>query len=323
LRLSTSTPDLRRHALVVVPQGRGRGAVVRALRAEGMEVTEARGPFEAVTLFLRRPAQLIVVSLDGLRGRDRAFLRELRRFSPDLRVLLLVPEGRRPDVARFLEAGADATLAQPFFPAELRLLARALLRSDAADPLTGLPNRGAYELGLSREISRAEREGRTLGLGLIDVDHFKRVNTDLGYRAADLVLREVARRLREAFRVTDVVARWGGEEFAVLLSGLPTDETKARDLGCEALERARAAIKAQGFEAGPREPLRVTISGGLALFPHDAKDAATLFDVANQRIDLAKAKDADGRNRDRIVCGDPPADPADAPRPGPPERRRT
>jgi len=276
--------------------------VVRALRAERMDVTEARGPFEAVTLFLRRPANLIVVSLEGLARRDRAFLRELRRISPDLRVLLLVPEGRRGDVAKFLEAGADATLAEPFFPAELRLLVRALLRSDAADPLTGLPNRGAYELGLSREMSRAQREGRTLGLGLLDVDRFKRVNTNLGYRAADFVLREVARRLREAFRVTDVVARWGGEEFAVLLAGLPKDVEEARARGTDALERARELVRATPVPAMPGTEVSITVSGGLALYPQEADERGALFDKANER--LARAK----RTRNRVVTADEPDD---------------
>ncbi|MGE0191270.1 MAG: diguanylate cyclase [Planctomycetota bacterium] len=285
-----------------MPQGRGRTTVARALRAEGMDVTEARGPFEAVTLFLRRPANLIVVSLAGMARRDRAFLRELRRISPDLRVLLLVPEGRRGDVARFLEAGADATLSEPFFPAELRLLARALLRSDAADPLTGLPNRGAYELGLSREMSRARREGRTLGLGLLDVDRFKRVNTSLGYRAADEVLREVARRLREAFRVTDVVARWGGEEFAVLLAGLPEDIEEARARGTDALERARELVRAAPVTVVPGTEVSITVSGGLALYPQEAEERGALFDKANER--LARAK----RTRNRIVTDDEDAE---------------
>ena len=219
-----------------------------------------------------------------------------------LRVLLLVPEGRRGDVAKFLEAGADATLAEPFFPAELRLLVRALLRSDAADPLTGLPNRGAYELGLSREMSRAQREGRTLGLGLLDVDRFKRVNTNLGYRAADFVLREVARRLREAFRVTDVVARWGGEEFAVLLAGLPKDVEEARARGTDALERARELVRATPVPAMPGTEVSITVSGGLALYPQEADERGALFDKANER--LARAK----RTRNRVVTADEPDD---------------
>ena len=148
----------------------------------------------------------------------------------------------------------------------------------------------------------AQREGRTLGLGLLDVDRFKRVNTNLGYRAADFVLREVARRLREAFRVTDVVARWGGEEFAVLLAGLPKDVEEARARGTDALERARELVRATPVPAMPGTEVSITVSGGLALYPQEADERGALFDKANER--LARAK----RTRNRVVTADEPDD---------------
>ncbi len=287
--------------------------MVRTLAEDGMDVSEARGPFDAVNLFLKRPANLVVLSLDGLRRKDRAFLRELRRISPDLRVLLLVPDGRRPDAMPFLEAGADATLPQPCFPPELKLLARALLRSDAADPLTGLPNRGAYDHALSQELSRAQREKRSLGLALIDVDHFKKVNTEHGYRIGDVVLREVARRLREAFRVTDIVARWGGEEFAVLLSGLPFAAESARAWSADALHRAHGLVSKQAIDIGSGRIARVTVSAGVALYPHDANDRNGLFDCANARLARAKLTRSSIVTSDESAASSPPSQGVAAP----------
>lgn len=308
--MAESDRELR--ALVVAADSALRRTVARALTENGMQVTTAEEPYEALSRFVRSPARLVVLSLEGLRRRDRAVLHELHRFSPDLRALILVPDGRRGDVSVFLAAGADAVLPEPVSVEELKLIVRSLLRSDAADLLTGLPNRGAYERAISREIARAERDGRTLGLGLIDLDRFKSVNTKHGYRGGDRVLRATAGRLREAFRMTDVVARWGGEEFAVLLTGLPEDEMEARSLAREALDRARRSVRAKRMTVqgeGEMLKLRVSVSAGLALFPHDAATREDLFDIANTR--LARGKRA---GRDRVVADDEPMLPPDAER---------
>jgi diguanylate cyclase (GGDEF)-like protein len=296
-----SIPPARRTALVLVPVRAGRDVVLRILRKERIHAHVARDAYEAVALFLREPSKLLIVSLEGLRRKDRSFLRELRRYSPDLRILLLVPDGRRADVPAYLEAGADALLMTPLHSTELHYLVRSLLRSAASDPLTSLPNRGAYDHALRREISRARREGQTLGLALVDLDRFKRINERYGLRGGDSVLVRVARRLRNAFRITDVVTRWGGEEFAILLTGLPKDLERARQMSCDAVERARTRVRGRKVRVTPGTGIRVTLSAGLALFPHEASHAEELFRRANRRLRLAKR-----RGRDRIEpCEDP------------------
>lgn len=175
--------------------------------------------------------------------------------------------------------------------------ARRLQRAQAEsthDPLTRLPNRRAFERALPRELERAQRASAGLAVAIFDVDHFKRCNDDFGHEAGDRALVEIAKRMKDALRETDLVARWGGEEFAVLLPDL---ERGAGDEAFAAAERARQRVAARPIVLGPGLPaVRVTISGGLALHPAAGRDAPSLVRAADRALFEAKAA---GRNRIR------------------------
>ncbi len=107
------------------------------------------------------------------------------------------------------------------------------------DPLTGLPNRRAWDRTLDVELSRSGRDGRPLVVAIVDLDHFKRFNDAYGHHAGDVLLCEFARVAREGLRHIDVMARWGGEEFVVALPDCTLEAA------AEALERVRAAVPGQ------------------------------------------------------------------------------
>jgi diguanylate cyclase (GGDEF)-like protein len=180
---------------------------------------------------------------------------------------------------------------------------RRVERLASVDPLTGLWNRRHFERCLEAETIRASRYGRNLTLVLLDVDDFKRFNDRFGYVAGDEVLKGVADILRESFRQVDIVTRWGGEEFAVLLPETGKPQAAAEDANPGAADptavhfadRVRRAIEQHAFPHASQTPAgRITVSGGLATFPTDTADPRELLSLANRA--LRKAKES-GKNR--------------------------
>lgn len=170
--------------------------------------------------------------------------------------------------------------------------------SGLTDGLTGLYNRRHLDARLREELTRAQRHGHTLGCLFIDADHFKRVNDEHGHAAGDQVLRVLAKRIREQLRGSDLAARYGGEEIAVLLPQTTPDNA------CQLAERIRRSIAADPIELTAGSSLRVTVSIGVgAVRPDRESDikqlAEQLLAVADRRVYSAKHA---GRNR--VSCQD-------------------
>jgi diguanylate cyclase (GGDEF)-like protein/putative nucleotidyltransferase with HDIG domain len=166
-----------------------------------------------------------------------------------------------------------------------RLLSR-LTDAARTDALTGLPNRVALQEAVEREFERAEPEARPMSLLVLDLDHFKRVNERQGIKAGDQTLQRVAAILEQSTRLMDVVARSGGEEFAVVLP--ETDQHRAFLFAEELIETVRNAFK-------PPQ-MSLTASVGVASFPAHAGDHAALLAAGDQALNAAKAL-----GRDRAV----------------------
>jgi len=174
-------------------------------------------------------------------------------------------------------------------------LEQELTRSSITDPLTGLYNRRYLLARLDRVIESYRNNGTPFVLAMLDLDHFKDLNDTHGHLAGDAMLEEVAGLIRESARSDDVICRFGGEEFMILLPGIEQEQAKA------AMERVLSAIRDGRFlesEGG----YRITASGGLAAateFEADELTADALIGRADQR--LYRAKQA---GRDRVVCFD-------------------
>ena len=155
------------------------------------------------------------------------------------------------------------------------------------DALTGLPNRMSFMEQLQQHMVAAEAEGTRLALLFIDLDHFKRVNDSLGHLVGDTLLRTVAARILASLRATDVVARFGGDEFMVLLHGGPSREQQRDDVD-EVARKLLAAIEVPVNAEG--RPISVTPSIGVAFFPGDAGTPDELIKNADSAMYLAKSK---------------------------------
>jgi diguanylate cyclase (GGDEF)-like protein len=302
-----------------------------SLRKWGYEVIAAEDGAEAWRVLQQEDSPRLAVldwmmpELEGIQVCERV---RQRTGHPYTYMLLLTARAQKRDLLKGLQAGADDYLAKPFDASELRarllvgerilklqddlIAARDALSFQAThDSLTNLNNRAAILEALSRELKRSRREGTSVGVILADIDHFKIVNDTRGHLIGDAVLQEVARRMSAAVRAYDLIGRYGGEEFLVLVSA--ADALAALSQA----ERIRATIEAQPVKTSSG-PVSVTLSLGVAAgggeMHSDSKaglESQILLAAADEALYRAKSG---GRNRVEIaapfkpnetVAGDP------------------
>jgi two-component system cell cycle response regulator len=278
------------------------------LRKHGHDVVETVDGTEAWEA-LRQPDAPALAILDwmmpGLSGVEVCRLvRSLASDQPPY-LVILTSRGEKTDIVEGLAAGADDYLAKPFDPGELRarvdvgrrvieLQARLREAYEAVehealhDPLTGALNRRAFGDVLARAVAEERRHHRGLALAICDADAFKKVNDVHGHQAGDEVLSGLVRVLSGAIRGSDVLCRFGGDEFVVLATGLVGPDVEAL------FERLRHAVAASPIatEAGD---LPITISVGVATW-RDADTEGQLLTRADAALYRAKRE---GRDR---VC---------------------
>ena len=181
---------------------------------------------------------------------------------------------------------------------EIQHLELDLLRSARIDALTGVLNRGTFLDEFGREVSRSEREGMAFSLAIFDLDLFKRLNDRYGHPAGDRALISVVETMRATIRRHDLLGRYGGEEFALLMPNT------GKETAIRVAERIRGEIELEGFRIGG-ERVGLTVSGGVATFPLDGFDWDSLLIAADNA--LYAAKDS-GRNRIVAAGSEAPAE---------------
>jgi diguanylate cyclase (GGDEF)-like protein len=282
--------------------------LARMLESSGYDVVAASDGDEAWRILERDDAPRLAIldwMMPGMTGPDLCRKLRERKREPYTYVLLLTARTDKQDVVEGMDAGADDYVTKPFEARELQVRLRAgrrildlqadlvkareALREQAThDPLTGLWNRYALLEALEREHSRAARGGTPLAVIMLDLDHFKRVNDTYGHLAGDAVLRQTAKRMQAVVRSYDLVGRFGGEEFLIVLPG--TSGANAAQLA----ERLRAAV---AHEPVSQDLLRIPVTASLgvgASGPEPSGDPQTLIRVADEALYRAKER---GRNR--------------------------
>ena len=277
------------------------------------EVITANDGEEALRLLSRDDAPRLAVldwMMPGMEGtRVCRKLREQPDDKPYVYVLLLTARTEKADLLDGLESGADDYITKPFDPAELQarlrvgrrildlqdklIAARDELRFRAShDALTGVSNRAVILDTLRREQSRQEREGGSFGIIMVDLDHFKNVNDTYGHLCGDAVLRETASIMQASLRPYDVVGRYGGEEFLIVVprSDAPSAQRVA--------ERIRKAIAAKPILT-PAGEIHVTASFGVATSADATHvESQHLLQMADDALYRAKQN---GRNRSELA----------------------
>ncbi len=285
------------------------------LKKRGYEVTSARDGLEALAVLEGIDSPSIAIldwMMPGVDGPE--ICRKLRKANrePYVYVILVTGKDSKDDLIAGLDAGADDYLTKPFHAQELEVRLRSgarivelqcelistreRLRYQAShDILTGVFNRAALTEALDRELSRSRRDGEPVSVLMLDLDFFKRVNDTCGHAAGDAVLREACARFKSALRAYDILGRFGGEEFVVVLPSCEADGA------LRSAERLRAALGDAPIRAGEHTlPVTCSIGVGVALRPREA-DAASLLASADAAVYEAKRL---GRNR--VELGLPP-----------------
>jgi len=279
----------------------------RVLENWGYEVTATKDGAEALRALQAEDAPRLAIldwMMPGMDGVDVCRRLRARETLQPTYIILLTALGDKESVVTGLNAGADDYVGKPYDPDELHarlevgrrlvelngelLEAQHALQVQAStDALTGVMNRRAVVEELEREAERAAREGSSLGLGMLDVDHFKLVNDTYGHAAGDAVLREVVRRVVGVMRPYDAFGRFGGEEFLVLIPGSGEGGLKT------VLERIRNVIGSAPFLVDGHE-LVVTVSLGGAVRGSESVDG--LIARADDALYTAKEQ-----GRDRVI----------------------
>lgn len=294
--------------LLAIESSADRDRIDRILRSS-YRLAHARSGHDALRLAVERAPDLILLDLqtpplDGyvVCARLKAEPRTAR-----LPVILVAARAAREDEIRGLELGAIDYMAKPVDPDillarvhnhlalkriqdRLEVTNRHLESLAVTDTLTGLVNRRGLLARLETEYARSLRTQHTFALAICDLDHFKRVNDTYGHPAGDRVLATFAATLRENTRCIDLAARWGGEEFAILLP-----ESSAED-AVAALERLRRAVSELRIPHGD-DMIAITVSIGVADYCIGDDLVEQLLERADSALYAAKSG---GRNR--IVC---------------------
>ena len=207
-----------------------------------------------------------------------------------LPVLFLSSRRDPTTIQRVFGVGADDYVYKPISGSELvtrifnRLQRIRVLRSIAeTDILTGIANRRKSTQDIERLIRMAKRQQQPFCFAMLDLDYFKQVNDTYGHQVGDKVLQRFGRLLLHSFRAEDVVARWGGEEFAIGLYGITKPNAVRR------LRQLLEILHQQEFADAQRRSFRVTFSAGVVEYPDDGADLQSLYQNADLALTRAKA----------------------------------
>jgi len=296
---SSSTQKVR--TLVVDDEEIVRSFLIDVLTDEGYLVTAVSSGEEAVKLMTQQEYDLIItdIKMPGTDGME--VLRVAKARDPNQNVIVMTGYASTETAVESMKLGAADYITKPFNLDQIKIvvaktLERSRLRQKAEegeiykqlsriDGLTELYNYTFFQQLLNTEVERAGRYGHQLSLLMIDIDNFKGYNDAFGHPAGDEALRRLSRVMSRAVRGCDFIARYGGDEFVVVLP--ETDQSEARTIG----ERLRALVSKTKFgDSREGAGSQITVSVGLATYPRDAQTKEDLIKRADQALYQAKSK---------------------------------
>lgn len=270
------------------------------LEDEDLDVVTTLNSLEVVNLAISvKPAAILLdVMMPGLDGFEVCSLLKKEPTVSDIPVIMITAKTDAKDLKNAFDLGAFDYIKKPIDEIEVIARIKSALRYKAQqdqlknlafrDGLTGLYNHASLIELFEKELAKGERTKNSLSFIMLDIDFFKRVNDTYGHLAGDMVLRQVAEILTRSTRSSDIVGRYGGEEFAAVLPEADGEEA------CRISERIRQTVEKNSFDIGT-EKINITLSIGIHSI--DYADPISCGDVIKKTDDaLYKAKQ-NGRNR--------------------------
>jgi diguanylate cyclase (GGDEF)-like protein len=294
-------PDPQQRVLVVDDDEAVSTMLSRALDGAAHDVEMATGGQEAIDRLRNDSFDLIITDLKMPAVGGVEVLRKAKELDPLCEVIVITGYASVKSAVEVMKLGAYDYISKPFnlerirFLVERALEKRRLLqaaserdiyrRLSQLDDMTEVHNRRGFDQFLSAEISRCRRYARPVSLLMIDLDDLKAINDSRGHQAGDTVLREVASTLKRSVRESDIVARYGGDEFAVVL----VETSKADAIATANRLRGLMAMPGDldtGLNVNSKHP--TTISIGVSNYPTDAGDIDELVSEADRALYAAK-----------------------------------
>lgn len=283
------------NVLVVEDDTEARKFLTDTLKETGYRSWPAAEGREAIKLSNDIPFAVCITELRMAPMNGIEILKKLKKISPNTSVIVVTAYSFIESAVEAMEEGAFAYITKPFNVREIRIIVQRAVEKyfllgeseekgryqdlSITDGLTGVFNHRHFHELLLLEVSRLRRYSAPVSLLMIDIDHFKKYNDEYGHVAGDEVLYNVAQSMVKSLRSLDIVCRYGGEEFAIILS--QTNKEQALQV-CQRLMRLMRA----------RSP--VTVSVGIASAPEDTRSKEELIEAADQALYQAKHL---GRNR--------------------------
>lgn len=268
------------------------------LKQDGYKIFPVNNGQKALDLISQQSFDIVLTDLkmEGINGLD--ILEEVKKISPDTPVIVITGYESLDSAVCALRGGAYDYLIKPCQDNDLKLtikrglekrkLEKELLGLATTDSLTKLYNRNYFLSRFEEEFEKAVRYKNNISCVMIDIDHFKNVNDNYGHQRGDEVLLQLSDILKINSRNIDIVGRYGGEEFIIILP--QTDSESAYKFS----ERLRRVIKSNEFEVNHNKIIKITISIGVSSFPQSkVKSYSDLIQLADNALYSAKRKGRD------------------------------
>lgn len=270
----------------------------RIFRTKDYEIEYASSGTEALHKAAEFKPEIILldIMMPGINGYQVCEDLKKKESAKDIDIIFISGQGKLDDRLKAYKLRASDFIVKPFSHDELLAKVELLIEKKnfynemaSTDPLTKLGNRKFFETKYDNIFQISAQYNKEFSIGIIDIDFFKNVNDTYGHDMGDFVIIEMAKKLNTNFRDSDVFARIGGEEFAVVLPDTSRKNTRM------VLERSRQDVENQVFnKPDSKHSLKITVSIGFASFPNDSIDQTDLFKKADIALYLAKNN---GRNK--------------------------